>query len=100
MRFQEFEASAYLQQISPCFPTLSRPGEEWRCSAGHGVRFSLACKAEWAVNVLILAHSRDIRRGRIFHADDMLPGIHVKDFAGDAPRHRRKEKSGALADLL
>jgi hypothetical protein len=100
MRFQEFGASADLQQISPCCPALSRPGEEWRCSAGHGARFSLACQAEWAVNVLILAHNRDIGRGGIFHANDMVAGVDMKDFAGDAPRHRRKEKGGALADLL
>src|SRR3984893_19427543 len=65
-----------------------------RISSGDGGTMA------WAVNVLILAHNRDIRRGGIFHANDMVAGVHMKDFAGDAPCHRRKEKGGALADLL
>src|ERR1700678_970598 len=41
-----------------------------------------------------------IRRSRIFHADDVVARVDMKNFAGDAARHGRQEEDRALADLL
>ena len=46
-----------------------------------------------------LAH-RDVRRVGVLHADDMIAGVDVMYFAGDAARHVGEQIRGRLADIL
>src|SRR5271154_3329719 len=55
----------------------------------------------WRESVaLLLNQGGHIRRGRIFHADDMIASIDMHDLAGDTARQRREQEGGALADFV
>src|SRR5260370_37418594 len=45
-------------------------------------------------------HQRNIRRVRPLHADDVIAGIDVMHFAGDATRQVREQIQRAVANLL
>ena len=49
--------------------------------------------------MLFLA-DRDVRRVRMLHADDVIAGVDVMHFAGNAARHVGQQISAGLADLL
>src|ERR1700684_2664418 len=62
-----------------------------------------ASQADWVLTYRqrpsVLDHTY-VGGGRILHADDVVTGVDMENFAGDAARHGRQEVDGALADLL
>ncbi len=49
---------------------------------------------------LILLGDGNVGRGRIFHADDMVAGVDMEDFAGHAARHGRQQIDRAFSNLF
>ena len=48
----------------------------------------------------LLLDDRDVRRGGVLHADDVIAGVDMQDLAGDAARHRRQQIDRRFADFL